>query len=280
MALKLMRDHGSLKAVVKHLRDRQAEKAGEEAVKAEESSEIEEVVPESEGEDPDEVGGSSPPVKTAPKGKSRRTIHSDEDSDGSDREFTAPADESDAGEDEKPAASSSKAKAKKTAASKKAAAPKKRSNILVVPDDWPWEEARQLFLKPDVTPASEVEVSALCSIHTLNQGLIVCRPSCRSSGRCRTSTVLSSSLSARKASSASICLARPASTAPLIASIFLLSSEERVRSGAARLQKMFNAKQQGRLDGFFKVLPKKEGAKPDAASASKKAAPKRKVGCV
>lgn len=54
-------------------------------------------------------------------------------------------------------------------------------------------------------------------------------------------------------------------------------SEERVRSGAARLQKMLNAKQQGRLDGFFKVLPKKEGDKPAAAPASKKAAPKRKV---
>jgi hypothetical protein len=41
---------------------------------------------------------------------------------------------------------------------------------------------------------------------------------------------------------------------------------------------MLNAKQQGRLDGFFTVLPKKEGAKPAAASASKKAPPKRKVG--
>lgn len=26
-----------------------------------------------------------------------------------------------------------------------------------MPDEWPWEEAKKLFEKPDVTPASEVE---------------------------------------------------------------------------------------------------------------------------
>jgi flap endonuclease-1 len=171
-----MRDHGSLKAVVKHLRERQADKVEEEAVKAEASSEPEEIVPESEGEDPAEVAGSergsSPPVKAATKGKSRRIVDLDEDSDASDREFAAPADESnsDAGEDEKPAASSSKTKAaprKKTSAAAKKAAPKKRSNNLVIPDDWPWEEARQLFLKPDVTPAKDVEVSAIDDLAAL-----------------------------------------------------------------------------------------------------------------
>lgn len=59
--------------------------------------------------------------------------------------------------------------------------------------------------------------------------------------------------------------------------LFLLSSEERVRNGAAKLQKMLNAKQQGRLDGFFKVLPKADkpesstkGAKGAAAGAKRK----------
>jgi len=27
-----------------------------------------------------------------------------------------------------------------------------------MPEDWPWEEAKELFLKPDVTPADEVEL--------------------------------------------------------------------------------------------------------------------------
>lgn len=29
---------------------------------------------------------------------------------------------------------------------------------VVVPEEWPWEEAKQIFLKPDVLPADEVEV--------------------------------------------------------------------------------------------------------------------------
>lgn len=54
------------------------------------------------------------------------------------------------------------------------------------------------------------------------------------------------------------------------------SSEDRVRAGAARLDKMLNQKQQGRLDGFFKVTPKE---KPVTGSAkdTKKTAGKRKV---
>ena len=43
-------------------------------------------------------------------------------------------------------------------------------------------------------------------------------------------------------------------------------SEDRVRKGADKLTKHMGAKQQGRLDGFFKV-------QPDAKKDSKKAAP-------
>lgn len=32
------------------------------------------------------------------------------------------------------------------------------SGGISMPEDWPWEEAKQLFLKPDVTPAEELEV--------------------------------------------------------------------------------------------------------------------------
>lgn len=58
-------------------------------------------------------------------------------------------------------------------------------------------------------------------------------------------------------------------------------SEERVRKGAEKLSKFLNAKQQGRLDGFFTVQPKApsvknvKGKKVDAKGA---AGSKRKVG--
>lgn len=46
-------------------------------------------------------------------------------------------------------------------------------------------------------------------------------------------------------------------------------SEERVRKGAEKLSKFLNAKQQGRLDGFFTVQPK---AKEPTAAKGKGAA--------
>jgi hypothetical protein len=46
-------------------------------------------------------------------------------------------------------------------------------------------------------------------------------------------------------------------------------SEDRVRKGADKLTKHMGAKQQGRLDGFFKVQPK---SSPDAKKGTKKAA--------
>ena len=47
-------------------------------------------------------------------------------------------------------------------------------------------------------------------------------------------------------------------------------SEDRVRAGAAKLSKMLAAKQQGRLDGFFSVKPKEEGAKLKGKGDDKK----------
>lgn len=29
-----------------------------------------------------------------------------------------------------------------------------------IPEEWPWEEAKEVFMKPDVTPADEIEVDA------------------------------------------------------------------------------------------------------------------------
>jgi flap endonuclease-1 len=39
--------------------------------------------------------------------------------------------------------------------------PKKKKGGVQIPENWPWEEAKQLFLKPDVLPADEVEVRVL-----------------------------------------------------------------------------------------------------------------------
>lgn len=50
------------------------------------------------------------------------------------------------------------------------------------------------------------------------------------------------------------------------------TSEERVRKGAEKLAKYLNSKQQGRLDGFFSVVPKtspKKGESKDAKGKGK-----------
>lgn len=38
---------------------------------------------------------------------------------------------------------------------------KKKKGGISVPEEWPWEEAKKLFEKPDVTPADELEVRRL-----------------------------------------------------------------------------------------------------------------------
>ncbi|KAJ7578011.1 flap endonuclease 1 [Mycena floridula] len=168
-ALKLIKEHGSLKEVVKHLKAKQAEKQA-----VAESSEEEE--PVSEGEKPD--------------------LGSDEE------------------EEEKP-------KPKPKPKTKKG----KKSGT-TIPEEWPWEDAKRVFQKPDVTPADDIElewknpdVDGLVQFLVTEKGF----------------------------------------------------NEERVRKGAEKLQKFLNAKQQGRLDGFFtkpKEKPedksKGKGKKPEA----------------
>jgi hypothetical protein len=48
------------------------------------------------------------------------------------------------------------------------------------------------------------------------------------------------------------------------------NSEERVRKGAEKLAKSLNAKQQGRLDGFFTAAPKTSAPKPSGKNAKGK----------
>ena len=38
---------------------------------------------------------------------------------------------------------------------------KKKRGGIVIPEEWPWEEAKKIFEKPDVTPADQLEVRLL-----------------------------------------------------------------------------------------------------------------------
>jgi len=90
-----------------------------------------------------------------------------------------------------------------------------RDKKYTLPDDWPYEDARDLFFQPDVRSADD----PLCDFKWDKpdvEGLVQ----------------------------------------------FLVNekgfSEDRVRSGAARLDKSIKSSQQSRLEGFFKPIPKSE----------------------
>jgi flap endonuclease-1 len=84
----------------------------------------------------------------------------------------------------------------------------------VIPDDWPYKEARELFFNPDVRQADAPEWEAP-DIEGLVEFLVAGKG----------------------------------------------FSEDRVRSGAARLQKSLKSSQQTRMEGFFKVVPKTDEQK-------------------
>lgn len=46
----------------------------------------------------------------------------------------------------------------RSAAKEEAEEGKKKKGGISVPEEWPWEEAKKIFEKPDVTPADEVDV--------------------------------------------------------------------------------------------------------------------------
>lgn len=94
----------------------------------------------------------------------------------------------------------------------------RKSEKFTLPDDWPWEDARTLFLEPDVRSADDPECDFKWESPDID-GLVK----------------------------------------------YLVEekgfSEDRVRSGAARLQKNLKSSQQSRLEGFFKVKDKTEEEK-------------------
>ncbi|WWC87096.1 flap endonuclease 1 [Kwoniella dendrophila CBS 6074] len=123
---------------------------------------------------------------------------------------------------------------------KKSPAKKKKkvtSSGMVIPEYWPWEEAKQLFITPDVVKGKDLELEWKAPD---TEGLVEFL--CRDKGF------------KYKASKLTVSC-----------------SEDRVRAGAAKLAKMLAAKQQGRLDGFFTVKPKDAGTTKPAAGGKRKA---------
>jgi flap endonuclease-1 len=101
----------------------------------------------------------------------------------------------------------------------------KTNSKFTVPEDWPFEDARELFLHPDVRSADDPECDVKWEAPDI-EGLVK----------------------------------------------FLVEekhfNEDRVRSGAAKLQKNLKSAQQSRLEGFFKPVEK---------TADEKASLKRKA---
>jgi flap endonuclease-1 len=70
----------------------------------------------------------------------------------------------------KKATQSKKAAGKKKAEPKAKKAPIKKKKAIggmQLPEHWPWEEAKKLFIKPDVLPGDEVEVSPVVPFTSL-----------------------------------------------------------------------------------------------------------------
>ncbi|KAI0356405.1 PIN domain-like protein [Trametes cingulata] len=109
---------------------------------------------------------------------------------------------------------------------------KKKKGGIQIPEEWPWEEAKAIFEKPDVTPADQLDlewkspdIEGLVDFLVKEKGF----------------------------------------------------NEERVRKGGEKLAKFLNAKQQGRLDGFFSVKPKSPVKKDKAEEKGKGKGTKRKA---
>ncbi|KAJ9105529.1 Elongation of fatty acids protein 2 [Naganishia friedmannii] len=225
-ALKLMREHGTLANVVAHIRGKMAEKQ-----EAAEEFEIEDK-PTSEVESEDEA-------EEEPKNADLMGHDDLESEDGYEKPVAATMSGSE--DEDGPIAPKNKTHSKKAAGKQKAEPKAKKAPIkkkaiggMQLPEHWPWEEAKKLFIKPDVLSGDEVELDWVkCDEEGLVEFLV------KEKG----------------------------------------FNEDRVRAGATRLDKMLNQKQQGRLDGFFKVTPKDKPATSSAKNAkdTKKPAGKRKA---
>ncbi|KAJ9112267.1 Elongation of fatty acids protein 2 [Naganishia cerealis] len=226
-ALKLMREHGTLENVVAHIRGKMAERqeAAEEFVIEEKPvSDVESEEENDEQKNSDLMDHDDLESEDGYEKPVAATMSGSEDEEGPSQPRKT-----------KPTA---KGNGKKKAEPKTKKAPIKKKKAIggmQLPEYWPWEEAKKLFIKPEVLPGDQVELEWVkCDEEGLVEFLV------KEKG----------------------------------------FSEDRVRAGAARLDKMLNQKQQGRLDGFFKVTPKDKpatGSSAKNAKDTKKATGKRKA---
>lgn len=117
-ALKLVREHGDLGSVISYLRSKMPAPSSSAATPSPSPS------PEPEPESEEDKG----------------------------------TDEEEMGEGERAELEAKKKKKEKAAAARKKSKGGKGKGKIVVPEDWPFEAARELFLHPDVMPAKDVEV--------------------------------------------------------------------------------------------------------------------------
>ncbi|KAF5311726.1 hypothetical protein D9611_009458 [Ephemerocybe angulata] len=122
-ALKLIREHGDLASVVKHLNEKSASAKAAAESEDEEEEEEEEPAPTSDVDVPD----------------------FDEDKESGD-------------EEEKPKERTPKKKKAVAKPKPKGKGKGKGKGGIQIPEEWPWEEAKKLFVKPDVVPADELEL--------------------------------------------------------------------------------------------------------------------------
>lgn len=148
-ALKLMREHGNLANVVTHIRGKMAERQ-----EAAEEFEIEDK-PTSEVE--------SEPESEEDYKNADIMEHDDlESEDGYEKPVAATMSGSEDEDGPIQPKKTKKAGGKKKAEPKPKKAPiKKKKPIggMQLPEHWPWEEAKKLFISPDVLPGEEVDVS-------------------------------------------------------------------------------------------------------------------------
>jgi flap endonuclease-1 len=129
-ALKLLREHNGLAGVVEYVRGKMAEKASDNAAVIAQSD---------EEEDEEEI----------------HELPSDRESEEGDGSASAGGGEP-----------SSPVKTKKKVGAGVGKSPAKKKKIssagMQIPDYWPWEEAKKLFITPDVVKGDDLEVSRLC----------------------------------------------------------------------------------------------------------------------
>ncbi|KAF8994488.1 PIN domain-like protein [Cyathus striatus] len=144
-AMKLIKEHGDLKHVIEHLREKEAEKRAAQP---------------SDSEPEEEAPAATSDIELDPE-----AVAPTSDFEPANSDVEAPPAVNSEGEEEQPTpkkkpAKKGKGKGKKEEEKKpaKGKGKGKGKGGIHIPEEWPWEEAKKLFEKPDVTPANEIEL--------------------------------------------------------------------------------------------------------------------------